>query len=309
MPGKYPALYRMLFPLAPVMAVIALTLIDVGGPVSGAPDEKSASRHCAMPPLAPCCQAVIPSRQAYAPKYSVKFINVGSGGVDYDAGGMIVVVYCSFADQCAEQPIVGMAELGLVTRLQTDAEVIEGAPGFGVISDIHEFKDARFSVQARVPLETKAVNMLNGAVTVLRARERSTLAWREPFSAQIGSKRSVNGFDLTLTKCEIANDTLLAEWNCKAPVDAAGDEKLWQTRQLKATLVCSDKSVLNPEVGKESPAAIRRVFHLSHKFPTTLELNFISDLKMENLPFTLTGISIDGSAPKKRAEGVLGENF
>jgi hypothetical protein len=79
-------------------------------------------------------------------------------------------------------------------------------------------------------------------------------------------------------------------------------------RQLKASLTCADKTVLNPETGKENPATIRRVFRLNRKFPTALELSFISDLKLENLPFSVTGIMLDNESAKK-AEKNRGENF
>jgi len=119
--------------------------------------------------------------------------------------------------------------------LQTESGLVENAAGFGIIStDIHDFKDARFAVQSRLPLETRQVTELNGAVTVLRARERSTATWREPFSAEVGVARAANGFELTLTKCEMGSDTLVAEWTCKYPVDAAADAKMWATRQLNA---------------------------------------------------------------------------
>jgi len=61
------------------------------GAASGAPlamsqgVEKMEDGRSVCAPLAPCCQK-IPSRSAYAPKYTVKFVSVGRAGVDTTAG-------------------------------------------------------------------------------------------------------------------------------------------------------------------------------------------------------------------------------
>jgi hypothetical protein len=189
-------------------------------------------------------------------------------------------------------------------RLQTDdSALVEGSRGFGVIKFGCARVQRRALPSSQVPLNTKMVSMLNGALTVLRARERSTLTWREPFSSEIGSARKVNGFEITLTKCEIAGDTLVAEWNCKAPVDAAGDAKLWQARQLKAALTCADKT-RGPELERKTP---RRFGGCSSKKEFRRRwAAFISDLKMENLPFTVTGY-VGGQ--RERARTGIKENF
>jgi len=48
------------------------------------------------------------------------------------------------------------------------------------------------------------------------------------------------------------------------------------------------------------PCEDQRVFKLHRKFPAALELNFISDLRMENLPFTLTEFRSTEAWRKKR---------
>ncbi len=314
MRGKVPADYRWLFPLAPVFAVGVSALFAGHARVNSAPNEPvhmaqkiQSAQALASVPL--CCQT-IPSRFSAPPKSEIKFVRVDRGGVDYDAGNALVSVVCSFTDLCPEKPVVGMCDMGFMTRLQTDAgTVAEGRTGIGVINPaIHQFKNAQFVLEAKVPLAAKSVNILRGALTVQRARERVAMLWREPFGAELGSMRKAGGFEMTLTKCAIANDVLSAEWNCKPPVEVAQDAKWWETRGLTVSLTAADKAVFAPEKSKNFAMTIQRTFRLNKKFPATLELSIISDLRTENVPFELTRIILEGGGAKK-SEPVAGENF
>ena len=74
----------------------------------------------------------------------LRFDRAQPRSVDYDAGNMMLELNCVFEDQCAEQPVVGMSELGQTTRLQTDGGALyENSGGFCVIQpNIKEFKRA-----------------------------------------------------------------------------------------------------------------------------------------------------------------------
>jgi hypothetical protein len=242
--------------------------------------------------------------------YAVKFQNVGTGGADYDGGNMLVEIVCRFEDQCPEQPVVGMSELGAVTRLQTDGGALfENSSGFGAIQPtIKDFKNASFLLRSKVPLRTRSLTMVNGALTVLRACDRTTLTWREPFGAAVGTTRKTHGFEFTLARFEVGNDTATVEWSCRVPPDVAAGEDPWTRRELKTMLFAADKTPLNPEAAAGSLTKLHRTFRLNHKFATTLELELISDLRRENLPFVLTAIPINGGKAEK-FDGVVGQNF
>lgn len=305
MNGTIPADFRMLFPLAPVFAVMALSLVDIPVPAqSAARDcaEDATKSSCAVG--GSCCDKMPTRRSAIAqsrPKFQVKFANLGRGGVDYDAGHQMVVLHCTFEDLCPEQPVVGISEMGQIAHLQTDTgTLVEGGSGLGVISPaIHEFKNAPFMLHAAIPLAAKSLNTLHGAVTVLRACERASVAWREPFAAQIGKVRKANDFEFTLTKCGIANDYLVAEWNCKIPNELVGEGNAWNDRQLRVALLCADKSTLEAESSTQTPTTVRRIYKLNKKFPVLLDLSFVSVLKKENLHFDLPPIMLDGSKAQK----------
>ena len=148
--------------------------------------------------------------------------------------------------------------------------------------------------------------IVHGAVTVLRCCERPTLSWREPFGACVGQTKKSNGFEFTLNKFEIWNDTATVEWNCRIPADVSSEE-IWARRELATNLVCADKTVLKPEAAKDTLSKLHRVFRLNRKFAMTLELSLISDLRQENLPFTLTNIPVNGGGESKEVH--VGENF
>src|SRR5262249_21303566 len=126
--------------------------------------------------LKTCCETM-PSRGAALrqPLFNIKFSGHNIAGVDYDAGGELLDVTCTFEDLDNERPVVGMSSFGILRRIQTDSgSVMEGSESFGVITPgIQSFKDAQFQVRAKVPLTTRTVIMLNGALTVLRACERA----------------------------------------------------------------------------------------------------------------------------------------
>lgn len=303
MNGTAPTYYRLLFPLTPMFAVLAVNFVSVRSPdkrtaaesVDATPPKTMAAQ--SLQPLAPCCQK-IPSRSAFAalPKYQVKFAAVSRGKSDYDAGSQMISVHCSFEDRCPEFPVVGISDMGLVARLQTDSGMlVEGGTGFCIINPaIRDFKSAPFTLLAKVPISAKSLRMVNGSVTVLRARDRAALVWREPFSAAIGTARKAGGFEFTLSKYEIVNGVATAEWTFKTPPESENQTGIWATRQLMGAMYCADKTVLNSESGKEKPTLIRRVFRVNKKAPMSLELSFYSVVKMENLPFELSGITLDG---------------
>ena len=146
-------------------------------------------------------------------------------------------------------------------------------------------------------------------MTVLRANERAAFSWREPFSGQIGASKKSGDFELTLAKAELLPDTLQVEWTCHMPAAAAVEDDLWKKRQLKSTLIYSDKTTQESEVGADTPSLVRRLFKLNKKFPVALEVTFISDLKCENVLFTLSNITLEGPAQKKPDEHGKGQTF
>src|SRR5438128_1299019 len=117
------ALGRLAFPLAAVLGAASLFFVTARVPASNpfSVQTKESARPAALkaPVMSACCQR-IPTRVAAPPKYSVTFHRVDAGGVDYDAGGMLVEVVCHLTDLCAEQPVVGMSDKGIVLRMQTD---------------------------------------------------------------------------------------------------------------------------------------------------------------------------------------------
>ncbi len=318
MNGNVPGEYRMLFPLAPVFAVMALSLVDIPVCVQGMGRDGC---ECPSNRLTPTCSSkglcceTMPTRSFLMtknrPKFSVKYVNVGRGAVDYDAGHQMVVLNCTFNDQCAEYPVVGISQIGQIVQLQTDAgTVVEGGSGFGVISPtIRKFTDVPFVLHASIPLATKSLTAVKGAITVLRATERAELSWREPFASHIGNVRSAGDFELRLSKCTINNDLLVVEWACKMPVERAAGATPWLSRLLKVTLVCADKTVVESEVSSQSATMIQRTFRLNKKFPVSLEMSFASVLKMENLHFDLAAIVLDGSSKKRVEVPSLGQDF
>lgn len=315
MDGKIPAELRLLFPLAPAMAVCAIALVVMRAPASGAPSETAMPSAIktqlvmAAPAVPPCCQPM-PSRFANAPKSEVKVLRVSRDGVDYDAGNLLISISCSFTDLSPEKPVVAMSDLGFVTRLQTDAgSVSDSRSGVGIINPaIQQFKNAEFVLQAKVPLVAKTVNILHGALTVQRARAQETLSWREPFAAEIGKVRKAGGFEITLTKFVVANDVAVAEWSCEIPPNAAERTGWNDGRGLIATIGTADKSVIASDKPLASGQKITRTFRMKKRVPATLDLSLITDLRTENALFELTNIVLDGSAPRKSAP-VAGENF
>ena len=306
---------RMFFPLAPIAAVLALSMIDVLGLAHGSNSDARIAPLAAAPtsmtahPLNACCLK-LPSRGASSPKFSVKYSGHNFNGVDYDAGNALIDINCTFDDLDAEHPVVGMSSLGLLRRMQTDTgSVVEGTDGFGIVNPaIQSFKNSPFQVRAKVPLHTHVVIMLNGALTVLRARERADMSWREPFSTQFGVAKKSSGFEVSLSKADMGADSLTAEWTCRPDPESAIDAGFWTRRQLKTSLIFADKSVAAAESGTETPYLIRRVFRHNKKFPVSIELNFVSDLRTENLPFTLTNLQLDGAPGQKAASG-KGQDF
>ncbi len=301
--------YRMMFPLTAIGAVL---LVSAGGMRNEAGGTSAPRR--VEPAAAPvlmvarslktCCETM-PSRGSALskPLYNIKFSGHNVAGVDYDAGGQLIDVTCTFEDLDNERPVVGMSTFGILRRIQTDSgSVMDGSDNFGVISPgIQSFKDAQFQVRAKIPLQTNTVIMLNGALTVMRACERATLTWREPFDTQLNVLKKSCRFEIALTKAERNGDTFVVEWSVKPDPQANIDEELWQRRQLKSSLTFSDKSSAVAEAGTETPYVIRRVFRHNKKFATSVDLSFISDLQLQNLPFTLTNIVLDGSGQKKDA--------
>ncbi|MEI6231818.1 MAG: hypothetical protein WCT04_02110 [Planctomycetota bacterium] len=311
MSGQTPVEFRMLFPLAPVFAIMAISLIDIPQLASGAGREPASKAACctSMPSGAACCQK-LPSRLLALPKYSVKFAGISRGAVDYDAGHFIVVMRCTFDDLSPEQSVVGMSEMGQIEHAQTDVgTVVEGGSGFGALSrDVQDFKKASFQLHASVPIATKSFSTVKGAITVLRASDRGALVWREPFGSEVGLTKRMGEFEITLSKCEIVNDLLTAEWACKMPLDSAGKPGNWAQRQLKIGLMAADQTEIVAESSKQTATAIRRVFMLNKKFPKALEMSFATVLKLENLHFELPGMMLDGS-PLKKMEGTRGQDF
>ncbi len=313
MNGNTPTHCRLLFPLMPMFAVLAMNFVDVRSPAKGAAlgsvtQQTSAAQSSQS--LAPCCQK-IPTRFGVLPKYQVKFATVSRGAADYDAGSQMVSVNCSFEDQCPEFPVVGMCDRGLIARLQTDSgSLVEGGTGFGIINpNVRDFKSAPFTLLAKVPISAKALRMVNGSVTVLRARGSAAVVWSAPFGAAIGSVRKAAGFEFTLTKCDIANDLITGEWSFKIPSEAANPASPWSARQLKGAMYCADKTAIVSESGKEKPTLIRRVFRVGKKSPVSLELSFYSEVKLENLPFELSGITLDGRPTAKLEVSGNDQNF
>jgi len=126
---------------------------------------------------------------------------------------MMAVVYCSFRICALSSRWWGLRSWA-GDALANRVGLVENAAGFGIIStDIHDSKTrgSRFNRGSRWRRGSDGAQRRG---TVLRARERSTATWREPFSAEVGVARAANGFELTLTKCEMGSDTLVAEWTC-----------------------------------------------------------------------------------------------
>lgn len=311
-----PAHSRMFFPLVPIAAVLALPLFDVLGLAHGSNSGESSAVPLAAAPTLMCahplnvCSQKLPPRGTNSPKFSVKYAGHNFNGVDYDAGNAMVEINCIFDDLDAEHPIVAMSSLGLLRRMQTDSgSVVEGTDGFGIVNPaIRTFKNVQFQLRAKVPLHTRAVIMLNGALTVLRARERAACAWREPFGAQIGVAKNSCRFEVVLSKAELGAELLTAEWTCRPDPQIPINADFWARRQLKTALVYSDKSTAAAESGTESPYLIRRVFRHNKKLPVALELTFVSDLRTENLPFTLTNLQLEG-VPGQKAQAGSGQDF
>lgn len=304
---------RMLFPLFAIFAV----LIVSGGGSQGEAQSSCAPKRAGPTPqpaqmvarsLKTCCET-LPSRGSALgqTKYNIKFSGHNIAGVDYDAGGQLLDVTCTFEDLDNERPVVAMSSYGLLRRIQTDAgSVAEGSDGFGVITPgIQSFKDAQFQVRAKIPLQTRTVIMLNGALTVVRACDRAALTWREPFDTQLNVMKKSGQFEVALSKIEKTNDTFVVEFTVRPDPQATIDDEFWQRRQLKSAVIFSDKSSAVAEAGTETPYVIRRTFRHSNKFATTVELSFISDLRTENLPFTLTSIVLDGAQKSEDSKTAL----
>jgi hypothetical protein len=314
MNAKFPSRIALVLPVTALLGAGAFVFLNGSAPAGSVRQHPSSIASKPASLVLPACCQKIPSRAALFSKYAVKFQGVNAAGVDYDAGNTVLEIVCRFEDLNAEQPVVGISELGIVTRLQTDnGSLFESNAELGIIKpEITDFKNAQFLLRSKIPMQTHRVNLLHGSITVLRACSRASMTWREPFGAEIGSMKRSSGFEMTLTKFSIANDTATVQWSCNTPLDALREDNLWQRRHLKATLTCADKTVLNPEASAETRSAIHRVFRLNKKFPVALELNFICDLRTENLPFTLTDISLDGSkddSSKKSGEASSGQNF
>ncbi len=314
MNGKIPSQLRLLFPLTPVFAVFAMSVFSVPQAAKNSPRESAKTANSRTPllssgPVEPCCQKIV--RAEAPPKYDVKFISASRGAVDYDAGNALVAITCAFTDGSTDKPVVAMSDVGLVQRLQTDAGTLfESGSGSSLINPaIREFKNAQFTLQAKVPLAAKSVRVLSGEVTVLRTSERAAMVWNEPLAKAIGSVRKESGFEFTLTKCAAADGVVTAEWTYKIPIETENEKQMWELRNLKAALTCADNTAIDAAKVKETPGVIHRTFKLSKKVPASLELSFVSEMKLENLPFELNSIVLEATDPKKKVETAAGENF